>query len=161
MPLALLFLIQALHAAILDWHNYTDPKWLREDRVHLLLIVLRLLLTAAHIVPCFSEIPPYIFLPLQAGLCLVQLLLLHMMYKVWPVSSYRDDPLIQMPQLLNAMRVHRKYARTKHINGEPTGDRCSMIIAPGMNGIGSRLFEGREPDGDQGALVETMGHLEA
>ena len=44
---------------------------------------------------------------LQTCLCVAQLVVLHIMYKVYPLSDYNPHPLAEVPAILNAMRCVR------------------------------------------------------
>ena len=66
-PLALLFGIQGSHAFVVDWHNYSHPNWVSQDAGHLVAVIMRIVLTAAHILTCFAHLEPFQFVPIQAS----------------------------------------------------------------------------------------------
>jgi len=111
LPLSILFTIQANHAFIVDWHNYRYLHWVKKDSVHFLVICARLVLGVAQFGVCLIDMQPFVFVPVQALFCVSQLVLLHVMFQVFPLSDYKPHPLESVPYVLNAMRVHRKIAQ--------------------------------------------------
>ena len=99
------FCVQLFHCiAVKNLHHYSC-KSLRAHPVHVLVVLSRVALLLGNIVGLSQlELVPWKFISLQAGLAVLQCILLHLQEHQFKITSGKAHPMAKLPKALKTLR---------------------------------------------------------
>ena len=106
LPIVVVFSIQIVHSLAIKNYQHYFVRNLTKHKLHLLVLLSRVVLLGAAVAVCFLPIKPMYLLPLEAALISAQSALIHLQEETFAISSDRAHPMGGMSDALTYL--HRE-----------------------------------------------------